>query len=147
MALWFVIFTFLFLLWPSNGQIKFCEKICPVNEVYSNDVSQCQNTCFNQNFNETFKCSTAPGCVCKKGYMRDQETYKCIPKTSCSIKRGSKHCPSNEFHSSCDAECFKTCQNKKSSLKCRCVSGCACRTGYVRSDINFQCVPENFCSS
>lgn len=145
MALQLVFLIFPLLFWPSNCQINFCAKNCPANEVYSNEVSQCQNTCFNQNFNQTFKCVTAPGFVCKSGYIRDQETFKCIPINSCSLKRGSKHCPTNEFYSDCD--CFKTCQNRNIAVKCDCVQGCACRTGYVRSDVNFQCVPEKNCSS
>lgn len=147
MSLQFVLLVFPLLFWPSNCQIKLCEKSCPANEVFSNEVSQCQNTCFNQKFNQTLKCAKSPGCVCIEGYIRDQETYKCIPINSCSLRRGSKHCPSNEFYSDCDAECFKTCQNRNVALNCRCVSGCSCRTGYVRSDINFQCIPEKLCSS
>lgn len=147
MTLLFVFLTFQFLFWPCQCQIKFCAKSCPVNEVYLSDVSQCHNTCFNQDFNSTFKCATAPGCVCKENFIRDQETYTCIPTNKCSIRRGSKHCPSNEFFSNTEGNCFKTCQNRNVKFKCPQVSGCTCRTGYLRSDVTFQCIPESYCSS
>jgi hypothetical protein len=145
MTLRFVFVIIPLLLRPSDCQINFCAKSCPANEVYSSEVSQCHNTCFNRDFNETFRCQTAPGCVCKGGYIRDQETFKCIPVNSCSLQRGLKNCPSNEFYSDCD--CFKTCLTRNLAVSCNCRKGCACRTGYVRSDVNFQCVPEASCPS
>lgn len=149
MALWFVLFGLLFLLQTSLCQVKFCDKSCPVNEVFSRNVSQCQNTCFNQDFNQTSSCTTAPGCVCINGYIRNQDSYKCIPLKYCLDKRGSKQCAENEFYTDCDAGigCQKTCQTRNSVVKCRCVPGCTCRKGFIRSDVNYQCIPEKLCQS
>lgn len=134
-----------FLLRSSVCQVKFCDKSCPENEVFQNRVSQCQSTCYNQNFEQSSGCLINPGCVCKPGFIRNQDTYNCIPMATCVDKRGSKQCAINEFWSDCDGACQRTCQNRKSTLKCRCVSGCVCRTGYIRSDINFQCILEGYC--
>lgn len=127
------------------SQVMFCERNCPANEVYSSNVSQCHNTCFNQNFNTSTQCLTAPGCVCKAGFIRHQDAYNCIPINSCLIKRSQRPCPDNEYVSVCDANCFKTCSNR--NVRCNCVSGCSCRTGYVRSDVTYQCIPETSCYS
>lgn len=147
MVLWLVILSLLVLFSESLAQVSFCEKSCPVNEVFSYNVSQCQNTCFNQDFNKTSNCVTSPGCVCKAGFIRNHDTYKCVPTSSCLDKRSSKQCADNEFYSDCDAGCPRTCLNRNAVIRCRCVSGCTCRTGYVRSDVNFQCIPINFCQS
>lgn len=118
-----------------------------MNEVFSLNVSQCHNTCFKKDFNQTSDCQRGPGCVCINGFVRNQDSYKCVPLKSCADKRGSKECPNNEFYSDCDAVCQKTCQTKNVAVKCRCIAGCACRKGFIRSDVNFQCIPEKLCQS
>lgn len=147
MALLLVVFAFSLLFCPSFCQSKFCAKNCQINEVYSANVSQCQNTCFYQDFNTTANCETAPGCVCQAGYIRHQDTYRCIPISLCPIRRGAKHCPENEYFSNCDAECQQSCSRRNENVRCKCVSGCSCRTGYVRSDITYQCIPVQSCQS
>lgn len=147
MAILNVFLAFQFLIHLSFAQTKFCEKSCPIHEVFSKNVSQCHNTCFNQNFNQTAKCSIALGCVCSQGYTRHQETYKCVPLKICDIKKSSKTCPNNEIYSECNAGCQKTCKTRNQQFKCSCVSGCVCKSGFIRSDVNFQCIPEKLCSS
>lgn len=129
-------------------QIKYCEKICPTNEVFSYNASQCQNTCYDSNIGQNRKCLVGPGCNCKNGYIRHQDTYQCIPANSCNDKRSSKRCPMNEFYSDCDAGCQKTCGSIYSNPQCQqCSSGCVCRSGYFRSDINLQCLTPVECQS
>jgi Trypsin Inhibitor like cysteine rich domain len=147
MSVWIVILAFQFLCHTTLGEIAYCEKSCPANEVYAAKVSHCKNTCYNQNFNTTANCIMGPGCVCKQGFMRNQDTYKCIPIGTCLDKRSSKQCADNEFWSDCDAGCQRTCQTKGPKQNCGCISGCACRTGYVRNYVDFQCIPENLCQS
>lgn len=147
MALWLVILSLQMLFDGSLAQSTFCDKSCPVGEEFSNNVSQCHNTCFNKDFNKTSSCLSSPGCVCKAGYIRNQDTYQCVPISSCLDKRNGKQCADNEFYSDCDAGCPRTCQNRNIAIRCRCVSGCTCRTGYVRSDVNFQCIPISLCQS
>lgn len=143
--MWFVFLTFQILIQTAFCQTKFCDKSCPINEVFSSNVSQCHNTCFNQDFNQTSNCITEPGCVCIKGFIRNQDSYKCIPLQSCVDKRAVKQCADNEFYSDCDGSCQKTCSNNNAAVRCRCVAGCACRKGFIRNDVNFQCIPEQLC--
>lgn len=124
---------------------SFCENSCPPNEVYSQNASQCQNTCFNRKFNETSNCHAGPGCVCEFGYTRHQDSYKCIKTSSCPVKENSKQCSANEVYSDCGAGCFKTCSSQHFNTTCTCKSGCVCKKGFIRSDINFQCIPESSC--
>lgn len=147
MDLLLIILGFLFMVQLSVCQTKFCELSCPINEVYSSNVSQCQNTCYNQNFNQTSKCSTAPGCVCAQGYIRHQETFKCVPFKYCDSRKNAKSCATNELFSECNAGCQKTCKTRNNLFKCKCVSGCICKPGLIRSDVNFQCIPEKLCLS
>lgn len=145
MALWLVMVFILLLFHQSYCQETFCERSCPENEVFSSNVSQCQNTCFNRNFNTTKTCALNLGCVCRQGFIRNQDTYKCIPSVSCLDKRRPKQCADSEFYSDCDAGCQKTCRTRAIPLACDCVGGCICRTGYIRSEVNFQCIPEELC--
>lgn len=140
-----LVFSILFSLGSCSA--KYCAQICPTNEVYSSNVSQCQNTCFYPKFNSTVRCAMGPGCVCRAGYVRHQDTYTCIPIDSCSIRKGAKHCPYNEYFSDCDAECQLSCSTRNAAVKCKCISGCSCRTGFVRSDVTYQCIPERSCQS
>lgn len=126
---------------------SFCENSCPSNEVYSRNVSQCQNTCFNRKFNVTSNCHAGPGCVCGLGYTRHQNSYKCVKITACPVKESPKQCPINEVYSECGAGCFKTCSSQNFTTTCGCKSGCVCKKGFIRSDVNFQCIPEASCKS
>ena len=147
MALWLVTLFLQLFAYQCFGQDIFCEQSCPVNEVFSSNVSQCQNTCYNQNFNMTSKCAVGPGCVCKQGFIRNQDSYQCVPLKTCLDKRYSKQCSDNEFYSDCDAGCQRTCRIRNIVINCNCVAGCACRTRFIRSDVNFQCIPESLCQS
>lgn len=147
MALWLVVVFFpLSIFHQSFSQETFCEKSCPINEVFSSNVSQCQNTCYRKEFNKTTTCAINPGCVCRQGFIRNQDSYQCIPLMSCLDKRRPKQCPDSEFYSDCDAgsECQKTCR-RDVATNCNCVGGCVCRTGFVRNEVNFQCIPEELC--
>lgn len=128
-------------------QVRYCEKICPTNEVFSYNATQCQNTCFDPTYSQSKNCRVGPACICKNGYIRNQDTYQCVPVSSCTDKRSSKGCPMNEFYSDCDAGCQKTCSSIYSAVQCQCSSGCICRTGYFRSDINHQCQTARECQS
>lgn len=147
MALLLVLLAFPFLFHSSQCE-TFCEKNCLANEVYSKSVSQCHSTCFDQDLNVTSSCEISPGCVCNQGFIRNHNTYKCVPLSSCLDKRFSKQCPDNEFYSDCDAGCQPTCMKRNLAKQdCRCFKGCACRTGFIRSDITYQCIPIAQCES
>lgn len=149
MVRWLKFLLFLMLLNALSVQCQrsFCENSCPPHEVFSQNASQCQNTCFNRKFNVTSNCHLGPRCVCELGYMRHQDSYKCIKLTTCSVQDSPSRCPKNEVYSKCDASCFKTCSSRYSNTTCGCRSGCVCKKGFIRSDINFQCIPESSCRS
>jgi hypothetical protein len=145
-----VLFSFLTtLFFPSSAQQYIaCNDSCPVNEVFSKNATQCQATCYSSNYrNLLFKCETSRGCICKDGFIRDQDTYKCIPTSSCKTKPLKTTCSLNEIYSNCNAGCQRTCKTRFRDYKCKCVPGCICKPGFVRSDINFQCVPIKLCAS
>ena len=147
MSNWFVFVVLLCYLHTSLCQVKFCEKNCQINEVFSSKVCVQHNTCYEESFNHSSICLIGPGCVCRQGFIRHQDTFQCVPITSCVDKIKPKQCAVNEFFSDCDAACQKTCTNNLNTARCRCVSGCVCRTGYIRSDVNYRCIPENSCRS
>ncbi|KAG5672425.1 hypothetical protein PVAND_002554 [Polypedilum vanderplanki] len=126
-----------------------CDKICPQNEVFSMKVSQCQNTCWNRNFNETSKCKISPGCVCKHGYLRHPDFYQCIAIESCPKQTNHAQCPKNEIYTICTGnsiECEHTCENRNAvTKKCPCKSKCMCKKGFVRNSLNHQCILASSC--
>lgn len=144
-----VLLSFLLSFVPSIiAQFQNCNNICPINEIFSPNTSQCQPTCYSRNFEKVlFKCDSGKGCECKDGYVRDQDTYKCIPMSSCKGKPTNNTCPLNEIYSDCLAGCPQTCKTRYRDYKCKCVPGCVCKRGFVRSDINFQCIPIKLCES
>lgn len=144
---WLKFLFFLVLLDTVRCRRSYCENSCPSNEVFSRNASQCQNTCFNRKFNVTSNCHLGSRCVCEFGYTRDQNSFKCVKQSTCAVQENPKYCPSNEVYSECGAGCFKTCASRHFNTTCVCRSGCVCKTGFVRSDINFQCIPVSSCES
>lgn len=141
----------LLILFPCYFCSFTCDKICTQNQVYSSKVSQCQNTCWNRKFNETSKCQTSPGCVCRSGFVRHPDTYDCILEHQCPKQTNHAQCGKNEVYLICTSNsigCEKTCDTRKEdSKKCLCKSGCTCKNGYVRSSVTFQCIPSTECES
>ncbi|CAG9808156.1 unnamed protein product [Chironomus riparius] len=146
----FAAFIFL-ILFPCYFCSFTCDKICTKNQVYSSKVSQCQNTCWNRKFNETSKCQTSPGCVCKNGFLRHPDTYECVSEHLCPKQTNHAQCGKNEVYLICTSNfigCEKTCDTRKEdSKKCLCKSGCTCKNGYKRSSVTFQCIPFAECET
>lgn len=120
---------------------------CSDNEVYSEcGAHGCLNTCKEPNLITI--CDPAPGCypgcICAKGYLRD-ENGKCVLPTECST---FPECPFNEQYSACGAGCQNRCDYIRQGIAIAClpdcVSGCICNSGFVRDD-NGICVPEEQC--
>lgn len=123
-----------------------CDKNCPNNEVYSRCAGPNQPTCwFNRN-NSIDQSKCMPGCVCARRLIRDPNTFACISEYKCpSLPKNPKSCPLNEVYSDCSAGCQRTCDTLNVAFKCRCVSGCICKDGYVRSQFTGQCIPVKDC--
>lgn len=144
-----LIATFVFSS-SSCAKTPSCKAIvCPKNEVLSLTATSCQPTCFNNN-TETFflGCSAGIHCVCKKGYIRHPTTNKCIPVKSCPVKKTNMTCPVNEVFSDSGAGCQRTCYTQSLPIRIKCVakSGCKCKDGFIRNDVNGECVPNKSCS-
>uniref|UniRef100_A0A1I7WJR0 TIL domain-containing protein n=1 Tax=Heterorhabditis bacteriophora TaxID=37862 RepID=A0A1I7WJR0_HETBA len=50
------------------------------------------------------------GCLCKKGYIRSDDTHKCVPESQCPILESVK-CPANEVFGEIAKGCEPTCEN------------------------------------
>lgn len=144
----FTTFTTLAILFPvpSSSTEVACNKSCPKNEVYSRCAGPNQSTCwFNRN-GTIDESQCMPGCVCARRLIRDPNTFACISEYKCpNPPKNPKSCPSNEVYSDCLAGCQRTCETLNVAFKCRCVSGCVCSDGYVRSQFTGQCIPVKEC--
>jgi hypothetical protein len=145
--LYFTTFTILASLFPvpsSSGDV-LCDKSCPKYEVYSRCAGPNQPHCWNRNIT-TDESQCMPGCVCTRGMIRDPNTFECISDQKCSNPpKNPKSCPLNEVYSECSAGCQRTCDTLDVVFKCRCVAGCICRDGYVRSPLTGKCIPIKSC--
>lgn len=127
-----------------------CINNCAINEEYTicGGIGMCQKNCMTRNL-PIKECICEPGCQCKPGFIRDYR-FICIPNNKCPVRSlpiGSRICPANEVYSECMAGCQKTCNTLDVAFKCKCVEGCVCNEGYVRSDITNLCVLEERCKS
>lgn len=124
---------------------------CPLNERYDENAPYCQETC--QNTKCMIPCN---GCVCDKGYIRDEITHACIP--TCPIPGTSRviknERDNNVFFSGMDThERFeyygyeRTCQhpNGKPPSKRKLGPGYYCADGYLRNATSKLCVPKKEC--
>ena len=127
---------------------KLCTDNCASNEVFTfcGGIGKCQRNCMTRNLPINKTCACEPGCQCKPGFIRDYR-FNCIPTNKCPalLPTGNKICPANEAYSDCMAGCQRTCNTLNVAFKCKCVEGCVCNKGYVRSDITNLCVLENDC--
>ena len=140
----FTILSFLFPVPSLSGDVS-CDKICPQWEVYSRCAGPNQPNCSNRSAT-TDEPQCMPGCVCTRGMIRDPNTFTCISEHKCpNPANNPKWCPLNEVYSDCLAGCQRTCETLNVAFKCRCVSGCVCKDGHVRSQITSQCVPIKSC--
>lgn len=141
--------TFAFSI-SSCSRTPSCKKIvCPKDEVLSLAATSCQPTCFNKTPESLFLgCSAGIHCVCKKGYIRHPTTYKCIPEKSCPVKKTKTTCPINEEFSDSGAGCQRTCSTQHLAIlvKCAAKSGCVCKNGFIRNDVDGKCVSKKSCS-
>ncbi|XP_070503150.1 fibulin-1-like [Chironomus tepperi] len=145
--LFITIFTILTISFPvsSSTADDTCNDYCPQWEVYSRCAGPQQPNCWNRNVTiDESQC--IPGCVCTRGMIRHPNTFACISVQKCPTKpKNPKTCPSNEVYSDCMAGCQKTCDTLDVAYKCRCVPGCVCCDGYVRSQITGKCIPVKDC--
>ncbi|KAJ8724346.1 hypothetical protein PYW08_015820 [Mythimna loreyi] len=120
------------------------------NAVYSYCPSACEPTCEKPDRNQvcTRQCM-APGCICRDGFVLNQETGKCIKPENCpnSACGGDP----NAVYSTCPSACERTCENPDPQIcTLQCLEpGCVCKPGYVKSAggkcIKLEACPDSAC--
>ncbi|KAF9405116.1 hypothetical protein HW555_014005, partial [Spodoptera exigua] len=129
--------------------IDQCEPKCAgPNEVFTTCKKSCPpDICFS--LVAKFSCDANElcqnGCVCKPGFLRKSLDSPCIPICQCPEMKYSPDCK-NEVYSDCKQTCppeicfsivaFYDCYDKQD-----CEKGCACKPGYLRTEMNTCCVP------
>ncbi|KAL1243849.1 Serine protease [Trichinella spiralis] len=119
---------------------------CPENEVFQECGSACPETCdtVSSGFERPCTGNCIAGCFCKNGYVRGYDG-KCIPPEDCGKPNNDK-CGSNEVFMKCGSACPATCDSIRSEniIPCtkECVSGCFCKSGYVRASTGECLAPE-----
>ncbi|XP_040153790.1 uncharacterized protein LOC120894944 [Anopheles arabiensis] len=115
-----LLLVFSVLLFIGSLEASRCvHRRCPKNEVYSCCAPCPQKACIS----EAVKCPTSclPGCVCKKGFVRETQFGNCVPVDTPAIHRLPK----------CAAGC---------------TSGFVCTKGFVRETEFGKCIPLRLCS-
>uniref|UniRef100_A0A2A4J0T0 TIL domain-containing protein n=1 Tax=Heliothis virescens TaxID=7102 RepID=A0A2A4J0T0_HELVI len=84
-------------------------------------------------------------CVCKPGYIRNDDDHKCVPEKQCEICQRE-----NEYYD-CSTPCDNVCAtlNERNRTNCdvwhyKCNRKCYCKDGYAR-DSDRNCVPVDEC--
>lgn len=134
------------LVWTESSvcEVPLCADNCPAGEIYSRcGAGVCEANCWNQPASD---CPCTAGCVCGPGLIRHPNTYKCVKPKSCPMRMPGQ-CPLNESWSECLGGCQKSCDTRLAQFKCKCIPGCVCRSGYIRSSITGQCIPLASCDS
>ena len=145
-----VLIVLLLIRFIGASRKELCSVICPLNEVFSECEAGalCQKTCSTRNL-DLSGCGCFSGCIFRTGYFRDANTYKCINKSLCPPipKLNSTLCARNEIYSKTEAGCQKNCNTQNVKAICAPKPGCICKTGYIRSEINNQCILLTSCAS
>lgn len=85
----FFIFIFIFNFFFQEPEIIYVEDICRKNEIFSQCQADpnCEKNCDNVDIWESMPCiqtkNCLTGCVCDKGYIRDNNQGICILENSC----------------------------------------------------------------
>lgn len=153
---------------PSSAKIK-----CASGESYQTCNDPCEKTCsFDPKKHPRLEsCGSntcRKGCFCKPGYVRHGSN--CILEKECPVDNSSGDsdvetelgypvsgphrpkeytCGKHELFTHCGNECFPSCDfdlkqgAEKNSCSKRCIRGCFCKPGYVRS--GSKCVLPDEC--
>ncbi|CRK91692.1 CLUMA_CG005339, isoform A [Clunio marinus] len=129
-----------FIIFTATAAKKMCEKNCSVNEEYlACGTPNCQPNCQNP-FNSCEE-PCVPGCYCKMGFVRAQDSNsECIPQEKCQ-----EECSPNQIFLDCYNFCEGTCEYP-TPRPCRrmCIPACYCKEGFVR-DPNGDCIDPSQC--
>ncbi|CAH2992004.1 unnamed protein product [Chilo suppressalis] len=142
---------------PEMAYAPACEKkTCKdPNEEFVQEKPCCPpDTC--ESLVAKYDCSKSappqPGCVCKSGYKRLNETSKCVPLCECPQMASSPDCqpqtckdPNEEFVQEKPCCPPDTCESLVAKYDCSKSPppqpGCVCKSGYKRLNETSKCVP------
>ena len=95
-----------------------------------------------------------PGCVCKPGYILDEEDGECIPIDECPMGSTEEpasteptECEENEELQQCGTACPRKCGDAQ-FIPCIAlceVNVCRCKDGYILDEEDGECIPEDEC--
>ncbi|KAI5636359.1 trypsin inhibitor like cysteine rich domain-containing protein [Phthorimaea operculella] len=124
-------------------------KKCPTNEIWVKCPIDCPSEYCSKHFNK-IKCPppscAPPGCRCKEGYLRDDNTNQCVPADKCPPQ-----CGYNEKLVKCRTICPpQNCDLPYTDYYCTeeskiCEQGCDCIEDHFRNSSGI-CVPSDQCS-
>ncbi|XP_063703792.1 zonadhesin-like [Culicoides brevitarsis] len=136
---------------PITGQCV-PEKECPKdstcckdpNEEWNENGDRCSEPCDR----EVLDCAPqeAPGCYCKKGYLRDQVLGICVPQEQCPLIGDNLHCDETTEEYRCGNRCWDYCEDgaiRDCLMDCR--YGCHCKEGYKYDPQKKKCVKKEEC--
>ncbi|KAF5294992.1 hypothetical protein FQA39_LY13302 [Lamprigera yunnana] len=119
-----------------------CEKAnCGPNEKWSECAKlECRETCQRNKTRNCGECQS--GCICKKGYIWDENIRQCVLRSECTPE-----CRENQEWNKCGSPCKKNCSNYNDTTACTlpCHSGCFCKEGYVWNKHETECKPVTSC--
>ncbi|XP_035220585.1 zonadhesin-like isoform X2 [Stegodyphus dumicola] len=118
------------------------EEKCGKDEVFSECGSACPPSCANKDKQTPCTLQCVKGCFCKRGLVRN-ENGQCVRPEECPKQ---EKCGKDEVYQDCGPACPLFCANKDKPTPCtlQCVSGCFCKSGYIRND-NGLCIPIEQC--
>ncbi|XP_063797733.1 zonadhesin-like [Pseudophryne corroboree] len=123
---------------PTTTNSQTTTMQCRENQEYRPSVSDCP-TCSNYRTPRT----CPPGCVCKEGFLPD-DNGNCVEKAVC------ESCKGNTMYSSCAFTCGGRCTDiGQPQPVChipRCKGGCVCKEGFLLDAIG-NCVEKALCES
>ncbi|XP_077290901.1 zonadhesin-like [Arctopsyche grandis] len=122
-----------------------CYKCTGPNEMFSEcGNNSCQKNCDTYDRKDiACRPSCNPGCICKDGYIRNQQGV-CVTPDQCENRKCKGK---NEFFSTCVSPCGERCSNLGQDIVCNflvCNAGCDCKPGFFRNSKN-ECVPPAEC--
>ncbi|KAJ8724344.1 hypothetical protein PYW08_015818 [Mythimna loreyi] len=108
------------------------------NAVYSVCPGACPLTCTNPDPQICTEQCLEPGCVCRVGFVLNEDTGKCVERENCPVPVCEDP---NAVYKVCPSACEPTCANPKPEVCTdQCLSpSCVCKEGFVLNEKEGKC--------